>query len=174
MAWNNNGGGYQNNGGGNNYQNGGNNGGGQRGGRVSFAGGTASFNKQPKGERSRHFGGTLKFPNGDARWLSCWINAPRENASPNAQAAIQHILGVIAQEGLFLSIDVGDIAPPRQGQGAPQGQGGGYQQNGGGNYQNNGGGYQQAPQQGGQQNSFQFGGNGNQGGAGFGQGGFQR
>lgn len=170
MAWNNGNSGGNNYGGGQQqYGNGGGGGGGgggnQRGGRVSFAGGTASFNKQPKGERSRHFGGTLKFPNGDARWLSAWINAPKDN--PNGNGAIQQVLGIMAQNGLYLSIDVGDIAPARQ----DQGQGGNNY--GGGNGGGYGGNNQQGQynaQQGQQGQGFQFGNGG--GGPGSTQGGF--
>ncbi|HML29969.1 MAG TPA: hypothetical protein PKE16_14270 [Hyphomicrobium sp.] len=178
MAWNNgNQGGYGQQGGGG-YGNGGGQGG-QRSQRVSFAKGSASFNKNSKGPRDRHFGGTLQI-NGDKRWTSVWLNGPKDN--PNAQGAVQHIMQIIAQEGLYLSIDVGDIAPAQQGQGGNN-NGGGYQQNnggyqngGGGNYGNPGGGYQQQPHQG-QQNApqnggFQFG--GGQGGPAQSQGGFQR
>lgn len=152
---------------GNGYGNGGGYGGGGNGGggRVSFAKGSINANKQPKNEASRHLQGKLKFSDNTERWISSWINGPKDN--PNAQAAIAHIRDIIAREQLYITIDVGDIAPPKQ-----QGQGGGY---GGGQA---GGGYGQQQPQGGnygappQQQGF-GGGFGGQGGPGGGQGGFR-
>lgn len=150
--------------------------------RVDYAKLSLSTNKKPKSPKDRNFGGVLKFAdNQPSRWASSWLNGPKEN--PNSAAAIAHVLDVIAKEGLYLIVNVGDIAPPPQGQG-----GGGYQQQAPqGGYQqaappSQGGGYQQqAPQggyqpQGGQINPPQqggFSGGQPQGGSGYGQGGFR-
>jgi len=139
--------------------------GGGRGGNVSYAKGSIGNNKNPKNERSRHLQGKLKFPDGTERWTSAWINAPKDN--PNGQGAIDHIRAIIAKEGLYITLDVGDIAPPQQGGGQGGNQGG----NQGGGYGGQNGGY--GGNQGGGQGYGQQGGYGSQqapqGGQGYGQ-----
>jgi hypothetical protein len=150
---------------GNGYGNGGGNGGGQR--PPPFAKGSLNFNQKKQKATQRDLNGKLKFGDGGERWLDAWINGPKDN--PNAQAAIAHVLEVIAKEGLYIAINVGDVAQQ-------QGQGGGQ-----GNFQGGGYGQQQSNQQGYIGGAPQ--GQGNQGGGygqqqpapqgGYGQGGYQ-
>jgi len=86
----------------------------------SFLKGSSSWNKKKEQAAHRDLNGVLKHPDGTGRWLDIWINHAKDD--PHGPAKVAAAQALFRDQGLYLSIQVGDIAPPQNG----AQQGGGY------------------------------------------------